>query len=315
MTAETPSLNPRGVNVVTTSAPSYVLITPARNEEAFLEETIKSVVSQSVLPLRWVIVSDGSTDRTNEIAAKYAREHEWIDFVALPARKERNFAGKVNAFKAGYERVRSLPYSFIASLDADLSFDSGYFEFLLGKMTADPQLGLAGTPFREGTGQYDFRFTSREHVSGACQFFRRECFENVGGYIPLKGGGIDLVAVVTARMKGWKTWTFTEKFSIHHRPMGSAKHRRLAMTFRDGYYDYPLGVHPLYKLISSVYRIRQKPYFVAALFHLSGYVWAMMSGAHRPVSLDFVRFRRKEQMRWLKEKACRAVRGKSLSGD
>jgi|SRR5688572_14279387 len=313
MTAETPSLNRHELDAVTSSAPRYVLITPARNEEAFLEETIKSVVSQTVLPLRWVIVSDGSTDRTNEIASGYARQYEWIDFVPLPSRQERNFAGKVNAFKAGYDRVRSLSYSFIGSLDADLSFDSGYFEFLLGKLAADPQLGLAGTPFREGTAQYDFRFTSREHVSGACQLFRRECFEQVGGYVPLKGGGIDLVAVVTARMKGWKTRTFTEKFSVHHRPMGSAKHRRLVMTFRDGYYDYPLGVHPLYKLLSSIYRIRQKPFGIAALFHLSGYLWAMLSGAHRPVSLDFVRFRRKEQMRWLKEKACRVVRGKSMA--
>ena len=106
----------------------------------------------------------------------------------------------------------------------DISFDDPeYFDFLLKKFAQDPKLGVAGTPFREGTVQYDYRFSRKEHVSGACQLFRRECFESIGGYVPLKAGAIDLTAVVTARMKGWKTETFTDKFCVHHRRMGTAK--------------------------------------------------------------------------------------------
>src|SRR5271163_2486074 len=127
----------------------YVLISPARNEEDFIELTIKSVIKQTVLPLKWVIVSDGSTDRTDEIASKYAKQYDWIDFTRMPERTERDFAGKVGCFNAGFARVKDLDYDIVGSLDADISFDEEYFEFLLGKFAEDPKLGLAGTPFRE----------------------------------------------------------------------------------------------------------------------------------------------------------------------
>jgi len=170
------------------SIAKYVIITPARNEEKFIELTIKSVIAQSVRPVRWVIVSDGSTDRTEEIVGRYARQYDWLQLVALPPRDGRDFAGKVGSFNSGYERVKMLEHDFVVSLDADLSFEENYFEFLLGKFAADPELGLGGTPFDEGGEVYDFRFSSIEHVSGACQMFRRQCFESIGGYVPLKGG-------------------------------------------------------------------------------------------------------------------------------
>ncbi len=199
------------------SALSYVLVSPARNEAQFIELTIKSVIAQTVLPLKWVIVSDGSTDGTDEIVKKYASENPWIELVRMPERRERDFAGKVHAFNAGYARLKGLDYDVIGSLDADISFDEGYFSFLLQKLVADPKLGLVGTPFKDGPNSiYDYRFVSIEHVSGACQLFRRECFEQVGGYVPVKGGCIDHIAVITARMKGWKTRTFTDKVCLHH---------------------------------------------------------------------------------------------------
>ena len=163
------------------SALSYVLVSPARNEAQFIELTIKSVIAQTVLPLKWVIVSDGSTDGTDEIVKKYASENPWIELVRMPERRERDFAGKVHAFNAGYARLKGLDYDVIGSLDADISFDEGYFSFLLQKLVADPELGLVGTPFKDGPNSiYDYRFVSIEHVSGACQLFRRECFRAGG---------------------------------------------------------------------------------------------------------------------------------------
>ena len=192
--------------------PSYVLITPARNEAQFIELTIQSVVAQKVLPLRWVIVSDGSTDGTDDIVKKYSAEHEWIELVRMPERQERHFAGKVYAFNSGKAQVEGVPYEVIASLDADITFDSDYFSFLLEKLAADPTLGLVGTPYVETTTEpYDYRFVSIEHVSGACQVFRRECYEAIGGYAPVKVGAIDCIAVITARLKGLKTRTFVDK--------------------------------------------------------------------------------------------------------
>lgn len=280
---------------------SYVLVTPARNEEAFLEQTIKSVVSQTVPPLKWVIVSDGSTDGTDAIAERYAAEYPWIEVLRMPERAERHFAGKVYAFNAGYDKLKGLKYDIIGSLDADISFESDHIRFLIDKFANDPGLGVAGTPFREGDVQYDYRFSRKEHVSGACQLFRKECFEAIGGYVPIKAGAIDLTAVVTARMKGWKTQTFTEKVCIHHRQMGTAKAHIVVATFKSGYGDYRMGVHPVWQLFRSVYQITRRPFLVGGLTLMAGYTWAMITLAEKPVSEEFVRFRRKEQLRWLQE--------------
>jgi glycosyltransferase involved in cell wall biosynthesis len=284
-----------------TSRYRYVLVTPARNEEAFIEQTIKSVVAQTVLPVKWVIVSDGSTDGTDAIARRYAAEYPWIEVLRMPERKERHFAGKVHAFNAGYEKVRGLKHDIIGSLDADISFESDYFRFLLAQFATDPTLGVAGTPFREGEIQYDYRFSRKEHVSGACQLFRKECFEAIGGYIPIKAGAIDLTAVVTARMKGWKTRTFTDKVCIHHRQMGTAKAHIVIATFKSGYGDYQMGVHPVWQLFRSVYQMTRRPLLVGGVVLMAGYTWAMVTRARKPVSEEFVRFRRKEQLQWLKE--------------
>jgi poly-beta-1,6-N-acetyl-D-glucosamine synthase len=281
--------------------PRYVLVTPARNEEAFIETTMGAVAAQTHLPQKWVIVSDGSTDRTDELVRRFAQQHEWVELVRMPERRERHFAGKVHAFNAGYERLTGVDYSFIGCLDADISFDAGYFEFLLSRFALDPALGLAGTPFSEDGVEYDYRFSRPEHVSGACQLFRKECFESIGGYVPLKSGAVDLTAVVTARMKGWTTRTFTDKRCFHHRPMGTAGRHQFAALFKSGYVDFQMGVHPLWQLLRSIYQMSRRPVFVGGLLLLVGYACSMIRRAHKPVSAQFVEFRRKEQMRWLQE--------------
>ena len=152
---------------------------------------------------------------------------------------------------------------------------------------------------RSESHQYDYRFTSIEHVSGACQLFRRECFEAIGGYVPLKVGGIDLVAVLTARMKGWQTRTFTEKTCVHHRKTQSGRHISLMTTFRSGYHDYLMGGSPIWQVFRSIYQMSKKPFMIGGCVLFAGYFWAMVTRAKRPVSRELVEFRRKEQMRRL----------------
>jgi len=275
---------------------TYVLVTPARNEAEFIELTLKSVVAQTVRPAKWVIVSDGSTDGTDEIVRKYAEQHPWIELVRMPERRERHFAGKVLAFNAGYDRVANIDYDVIGNLDGDVSFDEDYFDFLLTKFAENPRLGVGGTPFREGSFQYDYRFTSIEHVSGQVQLFRRECFEDIGGYSPRKIGGVDLVAVTTARMKGWQTRTFPEKPYVHHRRMGTATSSVWRTPFKIGRTDYVLGGHPVWELARCIYQTTRPPIVLSGSLRLAGYAWAMLSGAEKEVSAEFIVFRRKEQM-------------------
>jgi biofilm PGA synthesis N-glycosyltransferase PgaC len=279
----------------------YVLITPARDEAEHIEGTIQSVIKQTVRPIKWVIVSDGSTDGTDDIVRKYTLDNPWIELVRAPERRERHFAGKVHAFNAGYARLNELEYAAIGNLDADISFDEDYFSFLLSKLVDDPKLGLVGTPFRDASSAvYDYRFTNIDHVSGACQLFRRECFEAVGGYVPVKGGCIDHIAVLTARMKGWKTRTFTEKVSRHHRAMGTAQQGMLMARFKNGGKDYAIGNHPAWELFRAVYQMTKRPFIIGGLMIVSGYGWAAVRRVERPVSPELVAFQRREQMQRLK---------------
>jgi poly-beta-1,6-N-acetyl-D-glucosamine synthase len=281
--------------------PTYALVTPARNEAQFIELTIRSLIAQTVLPARWVIVSDGSTDGTDEIVTKYAAEHPWIELVRMPERRERNFAGKVFAFGAGYARVKDLGCDVIGCLDGDISFDEKYFEFLLGKMAEDPKLGLVGTRFRDPHSYtYDYRFVSIEHVTGCCQLFRRACYDEIGGYVPAKGGAVDRIINISARMKGWSTRTFTEQYYLHHREMGTAEQGIVKVRFKDGAKDYAVGSHPLWEVFRSIYQMSQRPFFIGGLALLAGYLWQTVRGVERPVSRDLVKFHRREQLHRLK---------------
>lgn len=292
--------------------PTYVLVTPARNEAQFIESTIESVVAQTVRPLKWVIVSDGSTDGTDDIVNRYVAKYEWIEILRMPARKERHFAGKVNAFNAGRARIEGLTYDVIANLDADITFERDYFSYLLVKLATDPALGVVGTPYVETTGEsFDYKFTSPDHVSGACQVFRRECYEAIGGYVPVKVGTIDCIAVITARMKGWKTRTFTDKVCQHHRKVGTAESGRMMANFTAGVMDYVMGNHPLWELFRSAYQMTRKPYGIRGLALGAGYLWSFLRRLERPVSPEFMKFHRREQMLRLKNK----VTGKGASFD
>jgi glycosyltransferase involved in cell wall biosynthesis len=286
---------------------TYVLITAARNEEDLIENTIRSVISQTVLPDRWMIVSDGSTDKTDEIVARYARSHPWIESIRMPEHRDRSFAAKADCFNAGYGKIRQRPYAIIGNLDADITFGPDYFEFLLARFGENPRLGVAGTPFVEGTAHYDFRYASTEHVSGACQMFRRECFEEIGGYVPIKGGGIDWLAVTTARMKGWTTRTFVEKTCHHHRKIGTGDSGPWAAIFKYGRKNYMLGNHPLWQISRSVFQMRRKPYILGGVLLMSGYVWGYLTRLQRPLSRELLTFYRGEQMRRLKGIASRAL--------
>jgi len=189
----------------------------------------------------------------------------------------------------------------IGNLDGDVSFDEDYFSFLLHKMVEDPSLGLVGTAFQDPSGEsYDYRYVNIEHVTGTCQVFRRQCFEEIGGYVPAKGGAVDSIAVITARMKGWKTRTFTEKICFHHRGFGTAEQSLLKARFKNGAKDYAVGNHPVWELFRTVYQMTKKPFVLGGVMLGCGYLWSSIRRAERPVPPELVVFHRREQMKRLK---------------
>jgi biofilm PGA synthesis N-glycosyltransferase PgaC len=280
----------------------YVLITPARNEGAFIEKTLASMVAQTVRPERWVIVDDGSTDNTAAIVAPFAEEISWIELLRREQRADRNFAGKVYAFKAGLERVHSIDYEIIGNLDADISFDADYLDFLIRRFAEDPRLGVAGTPFTENSGYDSTRdsFEGENHVPGGCQLFRRRCFEEIGGYVPNRVGGIDWVAVTTARMRGWRTRSFPQKRFHHYRALGTAERSVLGSLFSYGEKDYYLGGSPVWQVFRVAYRMAKRPFLIGGLALLAGYCWAALRRIKKPVSRELMCFHRCEQMKKLR---------------
>ena len=283
------------------SLPRYVLITPARNEEAFIGKTLESMVHQTEPPVVWVIVDDGSTDRTPEIVRQYMSQHPWIEMVQMPRDRDRSFSAKVRAFNAGFEKVKGFNYELVGNLDADLSFDPDYLEFLLEKFQQDASLGVAGTVFREeGYSSENQSFEGQNHVAGGCQLFRKQCFDEIGGFIPNKAGGVDWIAVTTARMMGWKTRSFREKSFFHYRHLGTAERSVFAAMFSYGEKDYYLGGHPVWELFRVAYRLTKQPYVTGGLALGLGYGWAMLRRIKRPISGELMKFQRKEQMRKLR---------------
>jgi glycosyltransferase involved in cell wall biosynthesis len=281
---------------------NYVLVTAARNEEAVIGHTLASVAAQTVPPLRWVIVDDGSTDRTPDLVREYSARYDWIVLVQRPQRANRSFAGKVHAVNAGLDAVKDLSFEVFGNLDSDVSFEPGYMAFLLQKFENDPQLGVAGTPFTQDGGYDSTRdsYEGENYVAGPCQMFRYRCFQEIGGYVPNPAGGVDWIAVMTARMRGWTVTAFPEKRFHHHRAMGTAERSDVSAMFSYGEKDYYLGGSPVWQVVRGAYRMTKPPLVAGGLALLLGYAWAAARRVPRPVSPELMRFHRQDQMRKLR---------------
>jgi glycosyltransferase involved in cell wall biosynthesis len=280
----------------------YILITSARNEAAFITKTLDSVTAQTQRPERWVVIDDGSSDRTAEIVTGYAEKFPWITLVRNPRREGRNFAAKANAVNTALAQTQDVAFDVLGNLDADVSFAPDYMEFLMQKFAADPRLGVAGTPFTQAGGYDSTRdsFEGENFVAGPIQLFRRECFREVGGYVASPAGGVDWIAVTTAKMLGWTARSFAEKRFHHYRSMGTAEKSPVAALFSYGQKDYYLGGSPVWQLFRVTFRLLKKPYVVGGCALFCGYLWAAVKRVQRPVSRELMQFHRREQMKKLR---------------
>ncbi|MDD5232380.1 MAG: glycosyltransferase family 2 protein [Syntrophales bacterium] len=279
----------------------YVLVTAAHNEEAYIASAVESIAAQTVPPRRWVIVSDASSDGTEDIIGKYMESLGFIDLVSLQRDASRNFRSQVYAILEGVRKLQETPFSFIGNLDADIILEPDYYERILKRFRMNPRLGLAGGFVYEWRkNAYRSRNFNRVHsVPHAVQLFRRECYETFGGYIPLKYGGPDWHAEVTVRMKGWEARCFPEIPVYHQRPTGSVEGAARAYL-RLGRMDYSLGSHPVFELFKCIIRYREPPFIIGSLLRMAGFLWLSLIREERQVTAEFVRFIRREQMRRLR---------------
>jgi poly-beta-1,6-N-acetyl-D-glucosamine synthase len=280
----------------------YVLITAARNEALYIRKTLESVVSQTILPVRWVIVSDASTDETDAIVRDFARRYQYIEFVRREPPEVRDFASQVYAQRFGWERLAGSDYDFIGMLDADISLPPDYYERVLHKFQANLRLGIAGGFIHEERGgAFRSRVANATYsVAGGIQLFRRECFDTVGGYIPLRWGGMDTVAEVIAQTRGWEVVAFPELPVFHHKPGESWTWSTCRRRICEGRMDYSLALSPLIQALKCFRRIPvERPYLVGALLRLWGYYSSALRQEKRTVPLEVIEFLRNGHRRRL----------------
>lgn len=275
---------------------TYVLMTAAHNEEDFIEGIIRSVLAQTLLPQRWVIVSDNSTDRTDEIVENYARQHDFIRVLHITRAPGRDFGSKVMALQQGSKLLEGVEYDFIGNVDADVSLEPSYFEELISHFRRHQNLGLAGGFLYEDSGREyrSLRINDVRNVFHAAQLVRRECYEAIGRYAVLKYGGEDWYAQTKARMKGWHVEALPKLKIFHHRHTtgGSSPLRN---AFRQGRLDYSFGSDPFFEIIKCLRRIPERPYFGNTLARLAGFIWPYICREPRAVRDEFASFLRREQ--------------------
>ena len=278
----------------------YVIITPAHNEEDFIEKTIQSVVSQTHPPLKWIIVNDGSTDRTRELIESRIRNCEFIKLVNVERTGGRNFGRKILAFNRGLKEVEELDYDFVGNLDADITVAPDYFGNILNELLADHRLGLAGGIVYTKVGA-TFVTTDQtlDSIGGAVQMFRRQCMEDVGGYPVFEQGGEDAAVEITARMKGWKVRKFPENRAYEQRRTGTANAGILRSKVREGGRFYSLGYGFLFYALRCLYRLLERPVLLGSAAALFGYLKSMFR--RMPINLpgEVVNYLRAEQRKKL----------------
>lgn len=274
---------------------SYVVVTPVRDEEEYLPLAIRSMVGQTWPPREWVIVNDGSKDRTGAIIEEAAQKYPWIRGVHRSDRGYRKWgAGIIEAFYAGYNALETQDWQYMCKLDGDLSFEADYFQKLLGKFRHNPKLGIGGgVLYHHKDGNRVLEKHPVFHVRGGVKTYRRECWEAIDGL--WVGPGSDTIDDVKANMLGWKSVSFLDLHLTHHRVTG-ATYGRWGGLVKDGKIDYVTGYHPLFVVAKCVARMKRKPYVVGALSGVYGYLSAYFERIPQVDDRKVIRYLRQQQL-------------------
>ena len=282
-----------------TASQRYLLISPCRNEEAYMRQTLDTVIAQSVRPAKWIIVDDGSTDATPAILREYAAAHDWIEIVTRIDRGHRAVGpGVVDAFYSGYAAADVDAYDFLCKLDLDLRLPPRYFEILMQRMNANPKIATcSGKAWIEEGGHLVDERHGDETSLGMTKFYRVSCFKEIGGFVrEVMWDGIDCHA---CRMKGWSacSWNEPDLRFVHLRPMGSSQQGVYTGRMRHGYGQYFMGTGFLFMAASALSRANQRPYLLGSAAMLWGWIKSALQRKPRYENAEFRTFLRRYQMR------------------
>ena len=284
-----------------------LIITPAKDEGEYIEKTIASMESQTHRPALWVIVNDGSDDNTGELADQAAARHDWIRVLHRPAGTQRRVGpGVIEAFYAGLETADMSQFDFVMKMDADIEVKPEYFATLMGYFRANPELGTAsGKRYVPVEGELVLERTHDGFSHGVAKLFRRECFEDIGGFVrQVMWDGIDCHE---CRQNGWKAASLNDSCLqiIHLRLMGSSFRSVYHGRRRWGRGQYFMGTHPLYLLGITAYRMAERPWVFGGVSILLGYIHAAITRMPRFEKPEFRKHLHDWQLRELKRRLLR----------
>ena len=280
----------------------YVLLSACKDESEFIGLCLESVRQQTVPPLAWVIVDDGSMDRTCEIIESYLSTCPYIQLIKLEPGRPRCFGAKDRAIRLGYERVRALNFDFVGVLDTDVSLECPhYYATVMNEFDAQPNLGVAGGLVyeRRAAEWLERQVNTPWSVAGCVQFLRRVCFDAIGGFVPLACGGSDTLAELQLRMQGWATRSLSGLPVYHYRATSSAG-GLVRGYYRLGVLDASFGSHPAFMLVKFVRRIFYRPWLIGALALYAGYLAHHIRGGGLLIPVSVSSHLRKEQINRLR---------------
>lgn len=269
---------------------NYILISPARDEEKYIMQTLESVVCQTITPSKWIIVDDGSSDKTPEIIESYRKRFDWINVLRIDRDTARQPGSPiVNAFNRGYDLIKDSEFDFVVKLDCDLRFAPDYFEKLLQEFEKDTRLGIGSGIYLEdhSTGWLPIKMPTY-HTAGACKFMRKECFTQIDGFVAAKGW--DTVDEIRAQMRGWRTRHFVDLHMYHLKNEGSGI-GFVKTNAMHGEIYYLTGGSKLFFILKVLHRIvTGQPFFIGGFMVFYGYLRAALQGRKRLVTNEEAKF-------------------------
>jgi poly-beta-1,6-N-acetyl-D-glucosamine synthase len=281
---------------------NYVIISPVRNEEVLIEKTIHSVANQTIRPSEWIMVNDGSTDKTAEIIVRYQSEYNWIKLINVA---DRGYylpgKGVVETFYKGFNSISEKNWEYVVKLDCDLEFEPDYFETIFKKFSSNPKLGIAsGCTYLPVNGKLIMEPVQEDHPVGPSKVYKRECWNEFGGMIPVPGW--DLADLLAAQMHGWETRCFIELKIIHYRLTGSRRSGVWAPKFLQGRFEYRHGYNFFYTLFKSAFHLFSKPVIIGSVAKVSGYLYSAFTKEDYLFEKDMRKYLRNKHKKFILSK-------------
>lgn len=280
-----------------------LIITPFLNEEAVIRDLINSVISQDKQVSKWVLVDDGSTDKSAEIIEEYLPENPWICIVKLDHKnKKRSIGAKIiNAFNNGLESVRLKDYQVIMKIDADLILPKNYIYEITSQFEKNPRLGLCGGVCGLVKNEQVIleSKTNLDHVRGALKAYRRECFIEIGGLVNKMGW--DSIDEYKIRYSNWDIKVLPDLMVVHLKET-NIKTGHTRASFKNGIMLYTIRVDFPLLMTNVLKRLLWKPYIIQGLAVYYGYFFALITGEEKIVSKNLGKFIRRYRYSKIKEK-------------